>query len=244
MSLFICSKCGTVENSSLVSNPINGPLICSGCKTGIWHGQFEQQEPTQEEIEIASYSAYCYITPFDHEQGCLDVSETGIITLNKNYDSLHKVFRELFNKEHTDHISDFEDNFFRVVYQIFKEDRINFNFNEFYHDVKWDNPISVLDYVNKCLIYPNESKSRSYKFLHASVSTMGSHARQTGNKNDMATVLAGLTAMSGMSLDDFIPNRRYGRPSKPHWKKTQTDEERNSKLAAAEAKRLRKQNKG
>ncbi len=243
MSLFICSKCGSVENSALVSNNLaSEKLLCSGCRTGTWHGEFEQKEPTQEEIEIAAYSAYAYITPFDHEVGCLDVHGSGTITLNPTYDAIHKAFREIFNKEHTDHISDFEDNFFRIVYQVFKEDQMNFRFNEFYHDVKWDTPLSVLPFITSCLIYPEESKSRSYKYLKATVGALGSHSRQMGKSGDMGALLAGLTAMTGMGLDDFIP-KRYGRPSKPHWKKTQTEEERKARIAAAEAKRLRKQNR-
>ena len=240
MSLFICSECGSVENSALVSNPVGGKLLCSQCKTGVWHGQFEQKEPLPEEIEIAAYSAYAYITPFDHEVGCLDVHGSGAITLNRNYDSIHGVFREVFGKEHTDHISDFEDNFFRVVYQVFKEDQMNFQFNEDYHNVKWDNPLSVLEYVNKCLIYPEESKSRSYKFLKASVGALGSHARPNGKSKDMATLLAGMTALTGMGLSDFIPSK-YKRPDK---RSIQDPAEKAAKIAAAEAKRERKRNRG
>ena len=284
MSLFICSKCGSVENTNLCNvdkNPtqynvdiedeskfypnlslfdmhgnsdpdeavfVNGKIwkhcdqimpLCSECNTGTWHGQFTKYQASKEEKEVAQYSKYNMITPFDHEVGCLDTHGSGTITLNKNYDSIHGVFREVFGKEHADHISDFEDNFFRVVYQVFKEDQMNFKFNEFYHNVKWDNPLSVLDYIEKCLVYPEESTSRSYKFLKASVSALGTHARQTGKQSDMATLLAGMSALTGMGLEDFIP-KNYGRPSKPHWKKTQSEEDRNAKLATAQAKRDRK----
>lgn len=62
-----------------------------------------------------------------------------------------------------------------------------------------------------------------------------------------ATFLAGVLAMTGTTLDDHIPGatdklKKFGN-NKQHWKKSQTDEERNNKLAAAEAKRERKKNR-
>jgi hypothetical protein len=55
MSLFICKKCGCVENTALcnywnrISN--NKEPLCSECETGEWHDCFPKRKPTKEELK-------------------------------------------------------------------------------------------------------------------------------------------------------------------------------------------------
>jgi len=51
MSIFVCSKCGAMDNTALAvaSEEMveNSPLRCRECKTGQWHDQFTKQTPTE-----------------------------------------------------------------------------------------------------------------------------------------------------------------------------------------------------
>lgn len=50
MSVYICEKCGCIENTALggywrnVCN--NEPKMCSECNNGEWHGEFEKKHWT------------------------------------------------------------------------------------------------------------------------------------------------------------------------------------------------------
>ena len=47
MSIHICEKCGTIENTSLGGYWKNcrndEPKMCSECNTGTWHGEFPKE---------------------------------------------------------------------------------------------------------------------------------------------------------------------------------------------------------
>ena len=47
MSVYICEKCGAIENTALGGywqNHLNYQIpMCSECNTGKWHGQFEKE---------------------------------------------------------------------------------------------------------------------------------------------------------------------------------------------------------
>lgn len=51
MSVYICEKCGCIENTGLggywsnVRN--NEPRMCSECNKGEWHGEFEKRHWTE-----------------------------------------------------------------------------------------------------------------------------------------------------------------------------------------------------
>jgi len=80
MSLFICQKCGCVENTALVCEKDgegypnihlmemlnNNQMLCSECNTGTWHGEFEKSEPTDLEKKYATLSEYNMCTYYDH----------------------------------------------------------------------------------------------------------------------------------------------------------------------------------
>ena len=51
MSIYICEKCGCIENTALGdywNNIINHePKICSECSTGKWHNRFDKKHWTE-----------------------------------------------------------------------------------------------------------------------------------------------------------------------------------------------------
>lgn len=55
MSVYICEKCGCIENTALggywrnVAN--KEPPMCSECNTGKWHGEFEKCHWTEYGVE-------------------------------------------------------------------------------------------------------------------------------------------------------------------------------------------------
>ena len=55
MSVYICEKCGCIENTSLGGywdNEFNNePKMCSECNTGKWHNQFEKTHWTEFGVE-------------------------------------------------------------------------------------------------------------------------------------------------------------------------------------------------
>ncbi len=86
MSLYICGKCGHIENSSCYDRGIDKDpsfpnlhmmemhewpfqMLCSECNTGTWHGEFPKELPKAWEVEYGKLSKYNYITPFDHPRG-------------------------------------------------------------------------------------------------------------------------------------------------------------------------------
>lgn len=90
MSLFICQRCGNIENTALAGGEgiqtevteehphlhlmdMQGfgsidhiEMLCCECNTGKGHGEFEYEKAGDVEYEIAKYSRYNMITPFDH----------------------------------------------------------------------------------------------------------------------------------------------------------------------------------
>jgi len=184
MSLFICMKCGCIENTNLVSKNLdrnnkdypnmslmemdcyldvvdNKPLdkyyICSECNTGKWHGEFEKSYPNEIEKEIAKYSERNMITPHDQPEGCI----TGVCD-DYHVDERYKLFVKLFgkdvNKENT-------------LFKIYLEDKQNFNIaclefllnNFITHGV-----ITNADYdstIAMSQIYPAYSRSDTYKSI-------------------------------------------------------------------------------
>lgn len=46
-------------------------MLCSECNVGKWHGEFSKDYATDEELELAKYSAYNMITPYDHDENII-----------------------------------------------------------------------------------------------------------------------------------------------------------------------------
>ena len=64
MSIFICSKCGCIENTA-VSNYWYDKMkkqqaLCSECdpKIGKWHGKFPKEKPTEEQRKKIENNPY------------------------------------------------------------------------------------------------------------------------------------------------------------------------------------------
>ena len=55
MSVYICEKCGCIENTSLGGywrNVVNKePKMCSECNNGEWHNEFEKRHWTEYGVE-------------------------------------------------------------------------------------------------------------------------------------------------------------------------------------------------
>jgi len=91
MGLFICRKCGHVEDDRYCDEGVvttedgkkidsnypnllleemkkseNCRMLCSECNTGEWHGHFEKRKPEPIEALVALFSRCKYITPEDH----------------------------------------------------------------------------------------------------------------------------------------------------------------------------------
>lgn len=44
MSLFVCDRCGCVENTALGDYWGCAEKVCSECSTGTWHGRFPKEK--------------------------------------------------------------------------------------------------------------------------------------------------------------------------------------------------------
>lgn len=198
-------------------------MLCSKCNTGHWHNEFTRTEPTEIDKEIALYSKYNMITPFDHESGALIKCEDSISEYQvwDKYKALHYAFRDLFKTKHTDHISDFKKNFFPLMYHVLMEDPMNFEIHGTYQRTDWNDEYVVMLHMMDGCTYEYESKSR----------TLNGLMHKYGYKN-----------LPGCDIIDAVLNPYlFSKVQKPHWKDTQPIEEKNEKLRKAEEKRLRKQ---
>lgn len=199
-------------------------MLCSSCNCEEgWHNEFTRTEPTEIDKEIALYSEYNMITPFDHESGALIKCEDSISEYQvwDKYRALHYVFRDLFKTKYTDHISDFKKNFFPLMYKVLMEDRMNFLVHGTYERVDWNDEYDVLLHLRDGMVYENESKSNTFNGL------IHKH---------------GFKGLTGYDVIDAVLNPYlFSKVIKPHWKDTQPEDEKNEKLRKAEEKRLRKQ---
>ena len=50
MPLFVCEKCGCVENTALGNYWLAKERLCGECYTGSWHGRFPKRKATAEEL--------------------------------------------------------------------------------------------------------------------------------------------------------------------------------------------------
>lgn len=54
MPLFICQKCGCIENTALGHYWGHKEKLCSECDTGKWHGAFKKEKFNPKKWEIES----------------------------------------------------------------------------------------------------------------------------------------------------------------------------------------------
>lgn len=268
MSLFVCQKCNSIDNTATCSGDhsptiytaivedlndfypnmggqdmdghgdedivVNGVVwkkadevkrLCCYCNTGKWHHEFERCCASEDELKVAMYSKYNMITPFDHETGSITkLNSSEEYQVVGSYDALHTIFREVFGKKHYEHMGSHTDSHFSIAYSVYKEDPMNFVPSTPYDDVDWLDRRSVGLWILDSLVYPDESESTS---LVANFT----HDFDFSNNSFATNLIQRATKL----MERMTP--------KPHWKTMQSEEERKTKIAAAEAKRLRKQNR-
>jgi len=249
MSLFICMECGCIENTALVSENIDvnsdypnlhrmqmdgydldkeekGEVryLCSYCNTGVWHGEFPREQATDKEKEIASFSERNMVTPCDHPEGCISGEYD-----NYYVDDRYKLFVDIFGKDVN------KDN--NLLFRVYIEDRRNFNITcleelksikDKMGSITEDN---IKEAIRKSQVYSDITsiKSGTYKRV---IFGYGS------SKKAMMATMAGYMAMAGLDLDMYT--NRTKQQCKPHWKKTQSESDKELRLKHAELKRLKK----
>lgn len=196
-------------------------MLCSLCNTGEHHGEFERNQATANEIEVASYSVYNYTTGGTHENGALvhysdNWGSHNEYTVNNVYRQIHNIYEEVCGAKKTDQLSNLkiEDSLLRLVYDVYIEDPHNIDLYHFYGDVDWKDERSVALYIVDSIILPEESKSITFVNLYRK------HVEPL-NVSD--------------PLLNIVPTN-----TKKHWKETQSLEDKEARLDKAEAKRIRK----
>lgn len=62
-------------------------MLCSECNTSVWHGEFNKNYATEEELAIGSFSKYNMITPYDHKDGIVIKDNDAPHGYSLNYES-------------------------------------------------------------------------------------------------------------------------------------------------------------
>lgn len=294
MSLFLCSRCGCIENTNLINKEykptiyqfngdekdfhpnlsrmemdgfgkediyLNGNIwkhasdilyLCSECNTGIWHNEFEKTMPSERTVILSQFSKAGYVTTYDHDE-CSIIKDNDDVECgyrpNMQYYYLLKLYRKLINNDSFkgNIIKDLKKrsnllnprqsgktestrdlyltyNNFMLIYDLMVEEGDNFHLT-LQGDIDVEDWTDTRDICLICLdsvIDPNKVKGL-YKTIF-----------KTHNFEDKQIL-------------DAISNYRFLGKDKvaikkltPHWKETQSAEDRDIKLKKAEEKRLRK----
>jgi hypothetical protein len=210
----------------------SGVMQCSKCLTGVWHDEFSRKVGTRAEFDLARWSEYNMITPFDQAELVMVAEEAGY--------SIHPTATIMVNEmlkhyKDTDQKDKLDNNYSHIVkehplYRVWVEDPMNFVHRD-------DGYISNLNDTNEIALsildsqhYPEESKSSTYKDVRAyNRATAGKSVYNLHNYHDMMEDTVDLLAWRNMT-------KRAAK--KPHWKETQSpiDKERNLKLASLKRK--------
>ena len=297
MSLFLCSRCGCIENTNLVNKTykptlchfngdekdfhpslsrmsmdgyddediyLNGKIwkhrsdimyLCSECNTGTWHDEFEKTMPSERTVILSQFSKAGYITTYDHDE-CSIIKDNDDVECgykpNMQYYYLLKLYRKLINNDSFkgNIIEDLKKrsnllnprqsgkttstrdlylsyNNFLIIYDIMVEEGDNFHLT-LQGDVDIEDWTDIREICLICLdsvINPNKVKGL-YKTIEKSHNL----------ENDMI-----LDAIAKYRF--FEKNNTTFKTHTPHWKETQSAEDRDLKLKKAEEKRLRKARK-
>ena len=295
MSLFLCSRCGCIENTNLVNKTykptlchfngdekdfhpslsrmsmdgyddediyLNGKIwkhrsdimyLCSECNTGTWHDEFEKTMPSERTVILSQFSKAGYITKYDHAECSIiedddDVFECGYRP-NMQYYYLLKLYRKLINddsfkgniiedlkkrsnllnprqsgKTTSTHDLYLSYNNFLLIYDLMVEEGDNFHLTlQGDDDIEdWTDIREICLICLDSVINPNKVKGL-YKTIEKSHNL----------ENDMI-----LDAI--VKYRFFEKNNTTIKTCTPHWKETQSAEDRDLKLKKAEEKRLRK----
>ena len=180
MSLYVCLTCTATENDSCMRSPkIKDPkfpnlslmemftkcehvasMLCSKCNTDERYEGFPEKFATPTELEIASFSKYNYITPFDHCVGLLihdDKEPNGYV--------LSEVFMRMCKDlEESDIEFDKREDIPKLhpLYYIWQEDRDNFDTRALL-DLDINNARNIELSIMDSQKYPKKSKSAIFK---------------------------------------------------------------------------------
>jgi hypothetical protein len=256
MSLFICQKCNTVENTSLcfpyelvedkedpkypnlhlmdmqghgdIGEEIK--MLCSKCNTGHWHGEFERTQATEAEILMSKIGDFNMITPYDGDSAELFLIDSESPHGYKLHSSAIELLEQLKSIDSTD-ITE------HPLYQIFIEDVRNFStsclkhLEMLPHDLTDD--VRIRRAAIDSQVYSESSESATFRKMFS--------MRPRGNSN---ILLAGLMGIGMLGMMDDLENAYHHNQGivqpKPNGKETQTEESKYMALSKAEAKRERK----
>ena len=210
-------------------------MLCSECNTGKWHGEFKKEKATDIDKVNALYSKYNSITPYDHEHGVLEGWDTDRAGRPTTCISGYKVTDVI--SWMTSQIAEQESISFEQaaklvtkhpLYKIYSEDIQNFNIDCLYH---LDN-----SYTEKDLLL---ALKESQKDINKSKSqTFYKIARSRGwLKNNTLKKFAMFAGMAGIDVSEVIESGVRKSFTKPHWKETQSNRERELKLEKASIRR-------
>lgn len=292
MSLFLCSRCGCIENTNLVNKNyeptlchfngdekdfhpslfrmsmdgyddediyLNGKIwkhrseimyLCSECNTGTWHDEFEKTMPSERTIILSQFSKAGYITKYDHDE-CSIIKDNDNVECgyspNMQYYYLLKLYRKLINddsfkgniiedlKKRSNLLNPRQSgkttstrdlylsyNNFLLIYDLMVEEGDNFHLT-LQGDVDIEDWTDLYEMCLICLDSVIDSKKAKglYKTIEKSHNLV----------NDML-----LNAISNYRF--FGKNNIAIKTRAPHWKETQSAEDRDLKLKKAEEKRL------
>lgn len=250
-------------------------LLCSECNSGTWHDVYDKTKPDENELRIASFSKFGYITPYDHD-GLSYTVEEGVMIPNVQYGYLFDLYKRYIKDdsfkgsfvsdilEKIDKIPPSHETFddyrkysnFLILHDLLTNEGDNFHlYNQGEFTIEdWSDPRNV------CLIaldsiVDKDKASEYWKMLYDSYNLPmyellmrinGFRTFKTpSTKQKALKPILDYSSSIGLNFDELVENFykmklvKSGR-RKPHWKETQSEKEKNSKLKKAEEKRKRK----
>lgn len=205
-------------------------MLCTECNFGRWHNKFNKRKANDREIELAKYSMYNLITPFDHENGCItSVNDRELsYKVHPFYAGLHSYYRELYSVAHTTMLANsMRDKTIQKAYNVFI-DKLSVFKDSFDYDklrlLKDGTAKSFVDFLEY-----HSMKPLKHKMIDLLKDVL---------KDDPE-----MTMESFEFIWDMYNKRGGSLPKRKHWKLTQDPVDRETALAKAEEKRLRKLNK-
>ena len=198
--------------------------------------------------EVISYSKGGYSVEYDHEKGCLDILENGEYKVNSKYKDIYQNFKKKYylDNNYTHLKNNTHSPLFSLLYRVYIEDPENFD------SITYD--VMELNYeedlrdvwlvISDCLKDSFSSNSTTYKLINYFANRFEvietSKFINILNKVDLIREKSRQT-----NLDiDLLKEKMINMISKPHWKDTQSIEDKEKRLKAAEEKRQRKLAKG
>lgn len=253
---FICKQCNYI--CSTIIEP-NDEMVCPICeklnKGYLYNINLDNLiTPTEEEKEVASYSKYGFIQPFDHEELSiltLDVDGKISYKVNEVYKNFYNIFKQAYNinNNYTHMWMNKYNPAISLLYKIYTEEPENFSCL-YYGLIELEDMEDLYDVylcISDSLKDSYKSNSVTYKRLCLEIKKLTPLSTSTFLKfTDVATIIASRVGrqtgakMNLNQMEDIAALSKIILPvAKPN-NKTQSQEDRDAKLKAAEEKRVRK----